>query len=334
MDRNPKRTTTCTPSTPTSSIPRPANRGGIQFAGYNGAPHSLIANVYTGILPRVGFNYHAFRNTVIRGGYGIYELPSIGFGTTGLSSTSTVNATFQSADNLTPAYELNQGVPHYSPAVDANGLPLIPTSLTIQVTVRSSGSLPQSCLICRNGSLAFNRTSAITGSAEIDYEGNHGVHLPIVLPINQIAPSGNCCFGVKNAQSLRPYPQFLTVSYLTNGGAQSYAALFATLSHRWSNGISVRGAYTWARTLDDVDGPSRADSVPGAELLQPPCAVGYGDDQHPATFLALGGLRSSCRLGRQIPPAHADRFSGHRTLEGQHCCPVPGGVPLQRLGWR
>jgi hypothetical protein len=92
--------------------------------------------------------------------------------------------------------------------------------------------------------------------AELNYMGDHGVHLPIVLPVNQIAPSSTCCFGVKTAQSLRPYPQFLTVDDVTNGGAQAYAALFATLSHRWSNGVSVRAAYTWAHTLDDVDGGS------------------------------------------------------------------------------
>jgi hypothetical protein len=82
--------------------PATQKQGGIEFAGYNGAPHSLIANVYTGILPRFGFNYHLFHNTVVRGGYGIYELPSIGFGTDGFTSAFTVNATFQSADGVTP----------------------------------------------------------------------------------------------------------------------------------------------------------------------------------------------------------------------------------------
>jgi hypothetical protein len=84
--------------------------------------------------------------------------------------------------------------------------------------------------------------------------GDHGVHLPIVLPINQIAPTPGCCFGVSNAQGLRPYPQYLTVYNVTNGGAQAYAALFATLTHRWVNGVSVNAAYTWAHLLNDVDG--------------------------------------------------------------------------------
>ncbi|HEY4381467.1 MAG TPA: carboxypeptidase regulatory-like domain-containing protein [Acidobacteriaceae bacterium] len=237
-------------------------QGGIQFAGYNGAPHSLIANVYTGILPRIGFNYHALRNTVVRGGYGIYELPSIGFGTTGLTSASTVNVTFQSPDGLASAYELNQGVPHYSPSVDANGNPLIPTSLTNPSFSPVQRQLTPVLPYLQEWQFGLEQNLGHNWIAELDYEGNHGVHQPVSLPINQIVPTGNCCFGVKNAQSLRPYPQFLNVSYLTNGGASAYAALLAQISHRWSNGISVRAAYTWAHGLDDVDAPSRADAAP------------------------------------------------------------------------
>ncbi|WP_350448981.1 TonB-dependent receptor [Paracidobacterium acidisoli] len=237
-------------------------RGGIRFAGYNGAPHSLIANVYTGILPRIGFNYHPFRNTVVRGGYGVYELPSIGFGSNGLTSPSTVNATFQSSDGVTPPYELSQGVPPYSPNVGPDGLPLIPTSLTHPTS--SVAELQQHPVLpyLQEWQLSVEQSLGHGWVAEVDYEGNHGVHQPVSLPINQIQPSTGCCFGVKNAQSLRPYPQFLTITNYTNGGASLYAALLAQLSHRWNNGISMRAAYTWAKAMDDVDAPARADAVP------------------------------------------------------------------------
>jgi hypothetical protein len=239
--------------------------GGIQFAGFkfNGAPHSLIPNIYTGILPRIGFNYHALRNTVVRGGYGIYQLPSIGYGTNGITSPSTVAVSFQSSDpGVTPAYQLSQGVPAYGPNVGPDGEPLIPTSLTSPSF--SPIQLPQHATLpyLQEWQLGIQQDLGHNWIADIDYEGNHGVHLPINLPINQINASAGCCFGVKNAQSLRPYPQFLTVTALTNGGASAYAALLATLSHRWSNGISVRGAYTWAHALDDVDGPARSDAAP------------------------------------------------------------------------
>ena len=247
---------------PNSIDPATQKQGGIEFAGYNGAPHSLIANVYTGILPRFGFNYHLFHNTVVRGGYGIYELPSIGFGTDGFTSASTVNATFQSADGVTPAYELNQGVPAYSPNVGANGEPLIPTSLTNPtsnvVELQQHAVLPY----IQEWDLSMQQDLGHEWIAEVDYEGNHGVHQPVSLPINQINPPAGCCFAVANAQSLRPYPQFLTISNLTNGGASEYAALLATLTHSWSKGISVRAAYTYAHAMDDVDAAARADASP------------------------------------------------------------------------
>ncbi|WP_235011751.1 outer membrane beta-barrel protein [Bryocella elongata] len=237
--------------------------GGIQFAGYNGAPHSLIPNVYTGILPRVGFNYHAFTNTVVRGGYGIYELPSIGYGTAGLTSASTVAVSFQSSNpGVTAPFQLDQGVPSYSPNVGPNGTPLIPSSLTKPSSSPTQLPLKATLPYLQEWQLSVQQNLGHEWVVEVDYAGNHGVHLPVTLPSNQIAPSAGCCFGLSTAQSLRPYPQFLTVSDMVNGGASSYAALYATVSHRWTSGLSVRGAYTWANTLDDADGPSRADAAP------------------------------------------------------------------------
>jgi len=229
-------------------------QGGIEFAGFNG-PHQLIPNTYTGVLPRVGFNYRLLRNTVVRGGYGIYQLPSIGFNALSNTSTSTVSTTFQTpTGSFTPAYQLSQGVPHYSPNVGPNGQPLIPSSLTNPTSSPVQLQLTAVLPYLQEWQIGVQQDLGHNWIAEVDYMSDHGVHLPVVLPVNQIAPSANCCFNVKTAQSLRPYPQFLTVYNVTNGGAQSYEALFATLSHRWSNGISVRAAYTLAHTQDDVDG--------------------------------------------------------------------------------
>jgi len=239
--------------------PTTGKQGGIEFAGFNGAPHSLIANIYTGILPRVGFNYHAMRNTVVRGGYGIYELPSIGYGTTSLTSASTTAAVFQGSNPLVnPAFQLSQGVPAYHANVGPNGEPLIPTSLTSPSFSPVERQLTAVLPYLQEWQFGVQQDFGHNWILDVDYEGNHGVHMPTVLPINQIVPGS----GLASTQINRPYPQFQTVSYLTNGAASAYAALYATLSHRWSNGISVRAAYTWAHTLDDVDGPSRDDAAP------------------------------------------------------------------------
>jgi Carboxypeptidase regulatory-like domain len=240
--------------------PTTGKQGGIEFAGFNGAPHSLIANVYTGVLPRIGFNYHALRRTVVRGGYGIYELPSIGYGTTGLTSASTTAASFVSATpTYTPAFQLSQGVPAYHANVGPNGEPLIPTSLTSPSFSPVERQLTPVLPYLQEWQFGVQQDFGHNWILDLNYEGNHGVHLPTVLPINQIVPGSLSTAGT---QSQRPYPQFQTVSYLTNGAASAYAALYATLTHRWSNGVSIHAAYTWAHTLDDADGPSRDDAAP------------------------------------------------------------------------
>lgn len=236
-------------------------QGAIEFAGYNGAPHGLMGKTYLGFLPRIGFSYRALNNTVVRGGYGIYELPGIGFAATALSSKSTVNTTFQSADGITPVYQLQNGVPPYSPQVGANGEPLIPTSLTNPTSNVAQLQRYGSLAYLQQWQLGIQQDLGHGWIAEVDYQGNHGVHLPIQLPNNQIVPYPGCCYGNPNAQSLRPYPQVLNVTYYVNGGASGYNALLAQLTHRWQNGLSLMASYAYAKEMDDVDPSARGRGV-------------------------------------------------------------------------
>src|SRR5580693_2936999 len=235
--------------------------GAIQFAGINGAPSHFVPNDFRGFLPRAGFAYSLFKNTVVRGGYGIYQLPSIGFVSNGQTSKYSVAATFTSPDGVTPAYQLDQGVPAYSYNVGANGLPNIVSSLakpTASVQMQQlTGVIPYN----QEWSISLQQQLPHNWFGEIDYQGSRGVHLPVTLNINQIAPTQNCCFGVANAQSLRPYPQFLNVNASVDRGNANYNALLVKVQHYWKNGISAVFAYTWSKSLDDVDAAARADAV-------------------------------------------------------------------------
>ncbi len=234
--------------------------GGIEFAGVNGAPHTLIARDYKGFAPRIGFSYNVLKNTVLRGGYGIFQLPGVGAAGNNLVTTTTVNATFQSLDGVTPPYQLNQGVPPYSPDVTPEGLPYIPTSLTNPESSVNELELKAILPYMQEWQLGVQRSFGHHWVAEVDYNGSHGVHMPINLPVDQI-PVGGAYYGEPNSQSLRPYPQFTNVNYMHNGGASQYAALMAQLNHRWSNGLSVLTSYTWAKLMDDVGGPARGRTV-------------------------------------------------------------------------
>jgi hypothetical protein len=241
--------------------PTTGRLGAIQFAGINGAPSHFVPNDYRGFLPRAGFAYSLFKNTVLRGGFGIYQLPSIGFVTNGQTSKYSVAATFSSPDGVTPAYQLDQGVPAYSYNVGPNGLPNIVSSLakptaTVQMQ-QLTGVIPYN----EEWSLSLQQQLPRNWFGEIDYQGSRGVHLPVTFNINQIAPTADCCFGVANAQSLRPYPQWLNINASVDRGNANYNALLVKVQHYWKNGMSAVFSYTWAKSMDDVDASARADAV-------------------------------------------------------------------------
>ena len=65
-------------------------KGGIQFAGQNGAPTHCCDNSHTKFSPRVGISYSPTKDTVIHAGYGVFFAPvGIAAATTGYSQTST-----------------------------------------------------------------------------------------------------------------------------------------------------------------------------------------------------------------------------------------------------
>jgi hypothetical protein len=120
----------------------------------------------------------------------------------------------------------------------------------------------------------------------VDYQGNRGVHRPVTLQVNQIPPSPGCCFGLTNAQSLRPYPQFLNVSDFSLSGNSNYNALLVKVQHYWSNGLSALLSYTWAKTMDDVDGPARADAVGNQNIYNLRAQYGVAMIDVPQRFTA------------------------------------------------
>lgn len=225
------------------------NPGDVQFAGVNGAPTHFMPAIYHNFLPRVGFAWNVAPNTVIRGGVGFYRLPNIGFYQFGPLSKYVQQATFQSADGITPAYQLDQGVPPVPYYVDANGNPYVPASLSNPTsTVQQIDSRVRTPY---NISWQFGIQHQFGSSwfGEVDYAATKGVKLPIAIDTNQLPPS----LFYTASQALRPYPQYAAVQYLTMDGNSNYQSLQAKLEHRFKGGFVISAAYTFSKLLDDVD---------------------------------------------------------------------------------
>ncbi len=73
--------------------------------------------------------------------------------------------------------------------------------------------------------------------------------------------------GATIAQALRPFPQYGSVDNPINPiGSVSYNGLQTSLQRRFSNGLTFLAAYTWSKTLGNVDSNNGASS--GAENAQ------------------------------------------------------------------
>ena len=239
------------------------NPGDVQFAGRNGAPTHFTPNVYHDVLPRVGFAWNFAKDTVIRGGYGIYRLPAIGYSSIGPISRYSASATFSSLDNnANPAYYLAQGVPGYSYNVDASGNPNVPASLTKPTANVNMLETRDRTPYNQTWQFGFQRRFRGNWVLEGDYVGTRGVKLPIVAPLNQLPAN---LWGVSTTpQPLRAFPQYLNVSHLTDDGNSFYNGLQTSLQRRWERGV-LQFSYTWSKLTDDIELPS--GSVAGIQNI-------------------------------------------------------------------
>ncbi len=253
------------------------NPGDVQFAGRNGAPTHFSPNVYHDFLPRIGFAWNALPDTVVRGGYGIYRLPAIGYSSYGPASQYAQVLSASSLDGgQTPPYYLQNGVPAPAFNVDANGNPNIPASL-VKATNNVTGlELRARTPYNQTWQIGFQRKFIGNWLLEADYVGTRGVKLPIVAPENQLPAN---LWGPGNLQSLRPFPQYLNVSHLTNDGNSFYNSLQTSLQRRFQNGV-LQFAYTWAKITDDVDGPAGSSGIQNIYNLKAEHGIASYDVPH------------------------------------------------------
>jgi hypothetical protein len=257
--------------------PTTGNLGAVQFAGQNGAPTHFSPNIFHDFLPRVGFAWNFLPDTVLRGGFGIYRLPAIGFYSAGQISqySQTLNAV-STDNNQTPAYYLANGVPPAVFNVDANGHPNVPASLTNPSSNVNMLELRARTPYNETWQLGVQHKFRGNWLAEVDYVGTKGVKLPIVEPLNQL-PANE--WGPGNLQSLRPYPQYLTISRLANDGNSFYNALQSSLSRRWQSGV-LTFAYTWSKITDDIDPPENSSAIQNVYNLQAEHGIASYDVPH------------------------------------------------------
>ncbi len=261
-------------------------RGALAYAG-NGA--GKIGGQFQdawrkGFGPRLGIAYQLNPKTIIRASSGIVFSnsgniqPFLTTGALGYSGTPT----FNSADGFTPVYFLNKSAfpQNYKkpPLID----PTFLNGQAISYIPRDATRLPQIV----NWSLVIQRELARNLSLEVSYLGNRSTHLTLGSSATQINyvpkdklslgflllaplaatgqpepfPGFNNQQGANTvAQSLKPYPQYTSVTSdvaLLPQGKGSYHSLQIKATKRFSQGLSILSFFTWAKGLTNAAGGS------------------------------------------------------------------------------
>ena len=260
-------------------------KGGLVFAGVDGAPRHQGNPSETKFGPRAGFAWNGGK-FVVRGGYGVFYAPeqynspsATAWGAQGYSVTS--NAVLASANGTVPVGSFADPFPNGVQQPAGSNLGLMTqvgesvnfvdqaggSSRVQQYTLDIQRQLSNSMVVSVGyiGSWSSRLTLSGTGSAAVNLN-QLSPDIPLGPYLRDTVP--NPFYGkagvaatlaaqptVIRAQLLRPFPQFMNVNMQrVHSGMARYNSMVVKIEKRAANGLSIRSSWTWSKNLDNIFG--------------------------------------------------------------------------------
>jgi len=250
-------------------------KGGLEYLGVNGWPTDQYNTAWTNFAPRVGFAWQANAKTVVRGGYGVFWVPSANAAAQTIAQpgyTSTTNY-FGVVNSYFPGASLSNPFPSGLLPVTGNSqglLTLIGQGLNAPLRTTRTG-------YTENWNFGIQRD--IKGVVvDAAYVGNHGVALSsfgtanldqipdsdlslgsqllqqVPNPFYGLISTGNVSGKtVQERYLLRPFPEFDGFrDLLPSDGFSIYHSFQLKVEKRFAHGVSLLMSYTNAKLIDNV----------------------------------------------------------------------------------
>lgn len=335
--------------------------GGLLFAGVNGESREAFNTDYDHWQPRIGAAYQLDEKTVLRGGWGRYYLPISMFGgVAGFASNTPFVATQGGGENqFIPINTLSNPFPAglLQPLGASQGLATFAGNDV--VFVNPNRNVPHAhqwsfgiqreipWQVRLDASYVGSRTYNInTGDNQTGGARNINVNSAeqlaqarqnpnyfnqtVANPFAGLLPGTSLnAATVSRAQLLRPFPQFGSVTIVGESvGKIWYDAFQLSAEKRYSQGIVLVLAYTWAKNLEQVAFLNSQDAEPSKALTS-------NDRPHRLVLsgvydLPFGrGKRFGSQLGRgwnMLAGGWQYNFIG--TIQTGTPVDLPGGVDL------
>lgn len=305
--------------------------GTLLAAGINASASLNIKTPKLNFSPRIGFAYSIDQKTVIRGAFGTF------YGT--ILQNFGGQVAFPGFD-VTQTYP-NLGTGIAQPFTLAEGLSLMahrdlrdPFAALRGATVAKPFTIPgveydqmPHIPMVEQYNLGVQRKLPLAFTVEVNYVGNHALHLPTTIPVNLVPLNAVDAVTLANttsaAQAVKPYPNLSSWTVLRQVGSSNYNSLQMTLRRQFTSSLAVLSNYTYSKSLDD-----------GSSIYNFSAPNGTANSQYPG----IAALRERDYAVSSIDATHTVNVAvvyssnfGPRILRGFHIAPVfvgQTGFPL------
>lgn len=235
------------------------NTGQLLAANLNGVSRSLnISPPKVDISPRIGFAYSVNNKTVIRGAFGTFygtifqnlggQLAYPGFDNT-ISYNNLGTAVAQ-------PFSLSQGLPLAAPPNLQNpSVALATSSATNPYTVSISFNNQSHMPLVQQYNLGIQRQLPLGLTLEVNYVGNHALHLSYNLGENQVpftsVPAVTLANSSVATQTSLKFTNLKSFAVNDNSGGSNYNALQVTLRRQFDKRLALLSNYSFSKSMDD-----------------------------------------------------------------------------------